>query len=493
MVPSSRTRPVNAAPARPDRPVVLYWMVAARRTRANYGLERALDHARRLGKPLVVLEALRVGHEWASHRFHSFVLDGMRDNRVAFANKRGITYYPYLEPDRAAGRGLLEALASQAAIVVTDDFPSFFLPAMVEAAGRRIDVQLEAVDSNGLLPIHAFNRAFSTAQAFRRAWQAIIAHHLSERPSMEPLDDPPAQPAWTIPNDVATRWPDVFTWLERGHTLGELPIDRGVAPASLSGGSAAARARLAAFLDELSAYGVARNDPDRDVTSRLSPYLHWGHIGAHEVFDRLMSHEGWLGYLPSRATGGREGWWGVSAAAESFLDEFVTWREIGYNSSTARPDDYASYDSLPDWARQSLDRHAGDPRDPLYEADTFERAETYDALWNAAQRQLVREGRIHNYLRMLWGKKILQWSASPREALAIMIHLNNKYALDGRNPNSCSGIFWVLGRYDRPWGPERPIFGVVRYMTSENTARKVRVKEFLTRYSALGDAGGRLF
>jgi deoxyribodipyrimidine photo-lyase len=468
-------------------------MIAARRTRANYGLERALDQARRLGKPLVVLEALRVDHQWASHRFHAFVVDGMRDNRTAFANKRGITYYPYLEPDLGAGRGLLEALASHAAIVVTDDFPSFFLPAMVEAAARRLEVQLEAVDSNGLLPIRAFDRSFSTAQAFRRAWQTVIAHHLSERPAPEPLHDTLPQPAWTIPSDVAARWPDVFTWLERGHTLDELPIDRGVAPTSASGGSTAARARLTAFLDDLPAYGVSRNDPDRDVTSRLSPYLHWGHIGAHEVFDRLMSHEGWLGYLPSRATGGREGWWGVSAAAESFLDEFVTWREIGYNSSTARPDDYASYDSLPDWARQSLDRHAGDPRHPLYEADTFERAETYDALWNAAQRQLVREGRIHNYLRMLWGKKILQWSASPREALAIMIHLNNKYALDGRNPNSCSGIFWVLGRYDRPWGPERPIFGVVRYMTSENTARKVRVKEFLTRYSALGDAGGRLF
>ena len=126
--------------------------------------------------------------------------------------------------------------------------------------------------------------------------------------------------------------------------------------------------------------------------------------------------------------------------------------------------------------------HADDPREPSYTLEQFESAATHDPLWNAAQRQLVREGRIHNYLRMLWGKKILEWSASPQAALEILIELNNKYALDGRNPNSYSGIFWVLGRYDRAWGPERPIFGTIRYMSSENTARKVRVKEYLRRY-----------
>lgn len=464
---------------------MLYWMIAARRTRSSYGLERALDQARALGKPLVVLEALRVDHQWASSRFHGFVLDGMRDNRAALAGRPGVTYYPYLEPARGAGRGLLEALAGHAAMVVTDDFPCFFLPAMVEAAGRRLDVRLEAVDSNGLLPIRAFDRVFPTAYAFRRAWQAVLARHLVERPQPDPLAEPLAVPAWPVPASIAERWPDAIAWLERGHTLGELPIDRSVGPAGIPGGSVAARARLEAFLShDLALYGAGRNQPDHDVSSRLSPYLHWGHLGAHEVFARLMGREGWLGHLPARPSGAREGWWGVSAAAEAFLDEFVTWREVGYNMTTLRPEDYATFESLPGWARESLERHADDPRDPGYDRATFERAETHDPLWNAAQRQLVREGRIHNYLRMLWGKKILQWSASPREALAIMTDLNNKYALDGRNPNSYSGIFWVLGRYDRPWAPERPIFGVVRYMTSENTARKVRVKGYLARYAA---------
>ena len=134
------------------------------------------------------------------------------------------------------------------------------------------------------------------------------------------------------------------------------------------------------------------------------------------------------------------------------------------------------------WARASLAKHAKDKRQYVYSLQQFESAQTHDPLWNAAQRQRLQDGRIHNYLRMLWGKKILHWSASPQEALDIMIELNNKYALDGRDPNSYSGIFWVLGRYDRPWGPEREIFGSIRYMTSDSTLKKVRTKNYLQRY-----------
>jgi deoxyribodipyrimidine photo-lyase len=137
---------------------------------------------------------------------------------------------------------------------------------------------------------------------------------------------------------------------------------------------------------------------------------------------------------------------------------------------------------LPDWAQQTLDEHASDVRPYVYSLEEFENAQTHDPLWNAAQRQLVREGRIHNYLRMLWGKKILHWTETPRHALKVMIELNNKYALDGRDPNSYSGIMWVLGRYDRAWGPERPIFGKIRYMTSESTQSKFHVKQYIRKY-----------
>ena len=290
--------------------------------------------------------------------------------------------------------------------------------------------------------------------------------------------------AWPLPAEVTRRWPHAIHWLDGGGTISQLPIDHTVGVAPTQGGAGAAARRLRSFLDhDLALYGTGRNEPDNDVSSRLSPYLHFGHIGAHEVFDEVMRREGWLGQVSARTAGQREGWWQVSPHAESFLDEFITWRELGYNF-TSRRDDYDRYESLPAWAQASLDEHSTDPRPYVYSLDQLTRAETHDPLWNAAQRQLTRDGRIHNYLRMLWGKKILQWSASPREALAHMIELNNRYALDGRNPNSYSGIFWVLGRYDRPWGPTRPIFGVIRYMTSENTARKVSVTRYLARYGA---------
>jgi len=186
--------------------------------------------------------------------------------------------------------------------------------------------------------------------------------------------------------------------------------------------------------------------------------------------------------LSTRVDGKREGWWGMGPAAEAFLDQLVTWRELGFNLCALHPAPH-SYEALPAWAGQTLDKHAADPRTPLYSRAQLEAAETHDALWNAAQTELAREGRIHNYLRMLWGKKILEWTSSPREALDVMIDLNNKFALDSRDPNSYTGILWTLGRYDRPWAPERPVFGTIRYMSSANTARKYRVQDYVRHYS----------
>jgi deoxyribodipyrimidine photo-lyase len=285
---------------------------------------------------------------------------------------------------------------------------------------------------------------------------------------------------------VTTRWPPAPAALLDGRpaALAALPIDHAVGAVETRGGTTAGRRVLTRFLeDRLPRYLRDRNQPDVEATSGLSPYLHFGHISAHEVFARLAHREDWSpDDLAATATGRRRGWWGTSEPAEAFLDQLVTWRELGFNMCAHRADCNA-FEALPGWALRTLARHAGDRRPILYTADQLERARTHDPLWNAGQRQLVREGRLHSYIRMLWGKKILEWSARPEDALAVMIELNNKYALDGRDPNSYSGIFWVLGRYDRPWGPERPVFGTVRYMSSESTARKLRVREYIRRYA----------
>ncbi len=478
MVPPIRIRRANAGAVRPSG-YVLYWMIAARRATHNFALDRAIEHARALKTGLVVFEPLRIGYPYACDRFHKFVLDGMADNARAF-DQPGVTYLPYVEPAAGAGAGLLDALALGAAVVVTDDFPCFFLPRMVAAAAARLPVRLEAVDSNGLIPLAATDHAYPTAYAFRRHLQTSLQPHLRVAPEADPFSRPLSSPRPAVPSGVTERWQPIATWREASRTLSALAIDHTIAPTA-RGGAVAAGARLTTFLAERLPRYAERNEPQVEVTSGLSPYLHFGHLAAHELFQRVMAHEGWLGVLPATGRGAREGWWGVSPAAEGFLDQLVTWREVGLNMCAHRPD-YDAYSSLPPWAAATLARHADDPRDAVYTRDEFDRARTHDALWNAAQRQLVREGHMHNYLRMLWGKKILQWSPTPQDALATMIDLNNRYALDGRDPNSYSGIFWTLGRYDRPWGPERDVFGTVRYMSSENTARKVRVKDYLARY-----------
>ncbi|MGA2430372.1 MAG: deoxyribodipyrimidine photolyase [Candidatus Acidiferrum sp.] len=484
-----RVRDCNDAPVRKSH-YVLYWMIAARRVTFNFGLDRAFEYCRDLGKPLVILEALRCGYTWASDRVHRFVLDGMADNAAA-CKKAGVLYLGYVEPAAGAGRGLLEALARDACVVVTDDYPCFFLPRMVAAAAKKLAVKLEAVDSNGMLPLRAASQVFSTAYSFRRFLQKTLPANLAEAPSASPfarLDLPGAPP---IAKSLSQRWFTADSNLLSGEIglLEKLPIDHKVGPAAICGGTLAARKRLKEFLAAgFEDYSEKRNQPELDVASGLSPYLHFGHISVHEIFREVVQQEQWKpGKLSVRTDGGRAGWWNMSANAENFLDELITWREVGYNFC-AQTDMYGRYESLPAWALKTLKQHARDERQHLYTLDEFEEAKTYDPLWNAAQTQLVREGRIHNYLRMLWGKKILEWSRSPKDALDVMIHLNNKYGLDGRDPNSYSGIFWCLGRYDRPWGPERPIYGQVRYMSSENTARKVSVRNYIRKYTP-GTAG----
>ena len=483
-VPPIRVRAVNCRPAVREGAYVLYWMTAYRRRGHNFALQHAVLRARELGKPLLVLEPLRAAYPWASDRHHAFLLQGMMENLRAFAQGR-VRYYPFVERAPEEGKGLLEALAARACCVVTDDSPAFFLPRMLAAAAEKVPVALEAVDSNGLLPTRSAPGAFSTAHAFRRFLQKTLREHLGAFPAADPLAGMEVRLA-DVPGDILRRWPLVDARLFSGRPadLALLPIDHGVAPTPLAGGEMPARRAMESFVEtRLHRYATERNLPEKDAASGLSPYLHFGHLSSHEVFEAVAEREGWsLEHLPMKATGSRSGWWGMSGSTEAFVDQLVTWRELGFNAAVHMPG-WDRYESLPAWSLRTLEKHTPDRRLHLYTLEQFEGARTHDALWNAAQRQLVREGRVHNYLRMLWGKKILEWSPSPEAALENLVHLNDKYALDGRDPNSVSGIFWILGRYDRPWGPERPVFGTVRYMSTENTARKVRVKGYMERYS----------
>ena len=488
MLTDSRLYPLNDAPIRPERAFVLYWMTSARRLEFNFALEAAVAHAAALRRPLVILEALRCGYQHASDRLHTFVLQGMSEHRAALQRSRAV-YYPYVEPAAGAGSGLLAALARHSCVVVTDWYPAFFLPRMHAAAARPIDVRLEAIDTNGLLPVGEAGRAIPMAHGFRAHLQRTLRAHLRAWPAEKPLAALPRTPRAAIDPAILFRWPAANAEALADGAVAALPIDHGVAPAAIRGGTRAARARLAEFIaGGLPRYGEHHNQPEQDAVSRLSPWLHFGHLSVHEVFQAVMTHEKWTSRkLGSAARGAREGWWNVSASAESFLDELVTWRELAFNTAAFVPG-FDKYASLPAWARRTLDAHRDDPREHRYTLEQFDAATTHDPLWNAAQRQLKQDAWFHGYMRMLWGKKILEWSAAPEDALGVMEHLMNRYALDGRDPNSWAGFAWVLGRYDRPW-PEREIFGQVRYMSSTNTARKLRVRRYLERY---GDRGSGL-
>ncbi len=476
-VPDVRISRLNSAPLRRERGFVLYWMTAFRRLESNFALQRAVELVRETGKPLLVVETLDLDEPWSSSRFHQFVLDGMRDN-LQRAQATSLSYLAVVERQQGDSVRLISRLTSSACGVVIDDFPSHYQQSFASHAAAAADVAVEAVDSNGLLPLRAADKVFSTAFAFRKHLQRSLVPHLKNFPRRGPLEG-----LSPVPIKLPPGMPSHLPALEAPQSFDSLPFDTSADSVEIRGGPSVAADRLRLFLDRrIAHYAEERNDPGHEATSGLSPYLHFGHISVHDVFRSLMKQEYWApDKVSTTATGHRTGWWGVGENAESFLDELVTWRELGYNMAW-QSSDYDRYESLPEWARQTLEEHLADPRQYVYSLRRFENAETHDDLWNAAQIQLRREGTIHTYLRMLWGKKILEWTRHPKDALEIMIELNNKFALDGRDPNSYSGIFWILGRYDRPWGPERPVFGKVRYMSSANTRRKYSVKDYIARY-----------
>lgn len=480
-VPSTRIATLNDGPVEKSGRYVLYWMVANRRIHDNFALDYALELGRLLQRPVLVFEPLRHGYRWASDRLHAFVLDGMVDN-AADCKRYGLRYYPFVERADVPGTGLLAALAEHACAVVTDDFPCGFIPRMQRAAASRVPVSLIKVDSNGLLPMAAAPRVFKTAASFRRHVQRSIVDALLVQPNARPKA---AHGRATIPAVVLEKWP-AATQKEltsgREKLLESLPIDHDVVPVELRGGASAGGELLTRFVTaRLQGYAEDRNHPDRDATSGLSPYLHFGHVSAHRLVREILTREEFDPQRVGAPRGQREGFWGLSTGAEAVLDQVLVWRELAFNAAHFGVA-AERFEQLPEWARTTLTAHAADPRTHVYTHKQFEQAQTHDPVWNAAQRQLVTEGIIHNALRMLWGKKILEWSPNPVTALETMIELNNRWALDGRDPNSYAGIAWVLGRYDRPWGPRRPVFGTVRFMSSASTSRKRRIREYLARY-----------
>lgn len=428
-------------------------MQASQRAAANHALEYAIDLANERSLPAVVLFCLMDDYPEATQRHYAFMLEGLRET-VLTLRGRGIGTVVL----RGSPVDIVPRLARQASVLVTDHgYLRHQRRWRVEIA-ERLDCPVVEVESDAVVPVEAASpKAEYAAATLRPKLGRLLLRYLvpvAERvPAMPPLQ----LAEETLPLDTVT---DVATLLDA------LPVDRTVPPVTaFRGGATEAMRLLRVFLEEkLDRYAAQRSDPSLDLSSHLSPYLHFGQIAPLTIA------------LAANEQGG--------PGPDAFLDELIVRRELSLNfvSYNTRHD---SLDALPEWARRTLRDHEADARSYTYDRESLERGRTHDAYWNAAQREMLRTGSMHNYMRMYWGKKLLEWSRSPAEAFATALWLNNRWQLDGRDPNSYAGVAWCFGMHDRPWA-ERPVFGKVRYMNAAGLERKFDMKPYVARNSADG-------
>ncbi len=473
----------NKKDPNPNGDYVLYWMQINRRFHYNFALEYAVGWANKLGKPLLILEAFSCDYPWATDRSHSFMMQGMKEH-LEYADDQDLNYVSFVEQEAGQYERLLKNLASNASVLVTDEYPVFIMRKRNEKYPKEMEIPYVTVDSNGLIPLGLTDKDPYSAYFFRKIMQKNFIEAFTNPPKQNPLDELECKQRADLPESLFKNIPDVKEALnDIPGFISKLDIDHSVKPIDWHGGRAAALGMMGQFIkDALYLYDEKRNDPDEQKTSQLSPWLHFGKISEYEIVKAVLEHQpkGWDLDKITFNKGSTGGFFNGDPNVDGFLDEVITWREVGFHFAHHRPD-YDQIDSLPDWVQKTMDEHRVDPREHIYTYEELKNSQTHDEIWNAAQTQLREDGIIHNYLRMLWGKKVIQWTPDYKTALQYLIDLNNTYAIDGRDPNSYSGIFWCLGRFDRAW-QERPIFGKLRYMTSESTRKKVKLKQYLDKY-----------
>ena len=429
---------------------VVYWMSRDQRLADNWGLLFAQEQARTRQQPLVVLFCLKTGFLGATIRQYGFMLRGLEETAVGVAD-RGIGFHLLQgEPAQVMPSFLRDLGAS---ILVTDFDPLGIKRRWLNDVAERIPIPVVQVDSHNIVPSWlASDKAEWGAYTLRPKLRRLLPEFLTDFPPLlaqpVPWRDQPPLPVWK-------------------EVLDNLVVDRQVPEVSLLSGADSAHSAMDRFIGErLGRYHLQANDPTRKVQSGLSPYLHFGQLSAQ----RLALEAARRGPIP--------------AATDAFLEQLIVRRELADNFCYHHPD-YTTIDAFPAWARRTLEEHRFDAREHVYSLAELAAGTTHDPLWNAAQHELITAGTMHGYLRMYWAKKILEWSASPEDALAAAIFLNDRYQLDGRDPNGYTGIAWSIGGvHDRPWR-ERPIFGTIRYMSAAGCARKFPVERYLERVDAL--------
>ena len=449
---SERVQLLNDKSANNDGKYVLYWMQMFKRTTHNHALNFAIEQANKRRLPLVVYEGLKFYYPWASDRFHAFILEGVEEKRRAF-KKLGIKYIFYLQKNDKSPKQTVAKLAKSAALIVTDDFPCFIIPDHNKAIVKRAEIPVYAVDSNGVIPMSRFEKEEFAARTIRPKIKKLLPDYFVKFKEEKII---------IKAGNLKVDCPDTEVNAKNiADLVRQCAIDHSVKASEIyHGGTASGKKRLKNFVEKiLPDYETSRNKPDVDGSSRLSSYLHFGFLSPLEIALAVQDADA------------------PQAAKDAYLEELIVRRELSYNL-TRHNLKYDSIEALPEWAQKTMREHVDDERPEIFSLEELEFGKTYDELWNASQREMVLTGEMHNYVRMLWGKLIVQWTRNYEEAFAVLEHLNNKYCLDGRNPNSYAGILWCFGKHDRPW-MERPIFGKMRYMTTASTGRKFDSKKYI--------------
>ena len=436
----------------PEGTCVLYWMQRSQRTHDNPALNVAIEAANELKKPVLAYFGLVPRSHHANLRHYRFLVEGLGDILKGL-RERNVGFVLRRYPDHSLLKLCYEV---RPCLVIGDENPMRAAEERKRELANRLQIPFWTVDADVIVPSRLLGREHYAARTIRPKL------HEQLRDFLRPLRNPSARIPWKPPSRVHSLRPE-------NPLLDGFPVDRSVdsVPGFYGGSHAAVNVLQEFILTGLTGYAKNRNKPELHGTSRLSPYLHFGHIGPHTVA------------LAVRSSGAPR------QDREAFLEELIVRRELAVNFVRFNAD-YENFNSAEPWADRTLRLHARDPRRYLYQESQLEDAETHDPLWNAAQKQMVLTGWMHGYLRMYWAKKILEWTATPQEAYDIAVRLNDRFELDGRDPNGYAGIAWAIGgKHDRAWGPERPVYGKLRYMSYEGSSRKFNSRAYIESIEAL--------
>lgn len=422
-------------------------MQAAQRVEYNYALEYAIIQANLRKKPLIVFFGLTDKYPEANLRHYKFMLEGLKEVQKKLYD-RGISFIVRIvSPEK----GILE-LAKRALLVIVDKGYTKIQRYWRSYVSQYINCPLIQVESNVVVPVDlASEREEYSAYTFRKKIKRYLDYFLKP---MDYIDLEKNSIGIDIESEV----------LDEKEILSKLNVENISPTHHYRGGTSEAKNLLKDFLEKkIDYYPRYRNDPSKDYLSHMSPYLHFGQVSPVYIALKVLETE--------------------SPGMEAYLEELIVRRELAINFAYYNQD-YDRFNCLPKWAVDTLKEHSKDKREYLYTLQELEDAKTHDEYWNSAQKELLITGKMHGYMRMYWGKKIIEWSKTPEEAFEMLIYLNNKYALDGRDPNSYAGIAWCFGKHDRPW-KERVIFGKIRYMSGKSLENKFDMASYIERINRL--------